>query len=389
MKKRNVMLCFGMLLILSLSFISAIAIGPGRKSYNFEPGFSETIQFVTRNDKDSRLEVYTSGVVGKYIQCLDKYLDVKSGQFQHFSCVISFPDSMTPGLHEGRVGVREALPEDSEGMIAVRTAVESIISVMVQYDGFYVQISLSADNVPAGNITTIRTIVTNWGDKTINLSLPTTIYSEGGEKVGEVRTNEKTISSLGKETLEAKWVADVSPGSYDLYTEYNHEGEVFNATGTFKVGDLKINLLGLNSSIYSREIGYFDLELESIWSESLNFDVTIVVEQKGSEIGEKTMKSQTIPAWGSGIVRFYWDIPLDNGDYTANVKISYSGKEETGSYDFKVSDKEKEVSEGLNQFILISAIVILVCVVIFFVIQKSFFKKKITVKKKLKGKKRK
>jgi hypothetical protein len=312
--KFSILIIAAILVIATLypGLVSAVGVGPGKVDISFSPNFHSTINFVALNNGDTIKEyrIYVTGELSKYVECDHTIITVQPRERYGFSCEIKLPSDLSPGVHNAMVGVIENVPPDSEGGIIVLSAVESRINVNVAYPAFYLAMTLQANNTKVNDYSYMLLDVRNWGKENVSLAVPIEIYNDKNEKVGSTITIEKNIESLKSATFKPKWLANVPMGKYTAIAKYSYGSQVFNASANFLVGDLYVNILNFTSNIPLNEIGRFDLLLESMWPEPINFETTVVVFNSSNDIIGTKKNNFTIGPWGSSNFNIFWDIPI-------------------------------------------------------------------------------
>jgi len=362
--------------VLILSNVSAIGLGPGKYEVDFSSGTSQILSFTVLNNADTpnSYRVYTKGELGEDITCSPDFVSLKARETGRFSCTLKMPNYLEPGPHRALIGIIESVP-GNVGQIAVLSAVESRLTVNVPYPDFYVTIALSVNNTKINEPTNIQVKVKNWGKEDVTSKIPIKIMS-GEDIVGNVITNEKFIESMKEETFNVEWVANVAnAGKYNAVANLVHDDKTFNASKSFLVGDLIVDIVNLTSDIYPGEIGKFNLILQSMWSEPVDVDVEIEVLKDNVSLGSKKEKF-SINGFEEKNLKIFWDTPLQEvGVYQAKVNLNYANKEKESLFNFEV--KKREEVKKLTPIVLFSfiAILIIMVFVIFFFIRKGITKK--------------
>jgi len=346
----------------SISNISAIGLGPGRYSTDFSSGASQKFDFIAVNslDKSVVFKVYVKGELKDYVTCDTESIPLNAKERKSFSCTIKMPSYLEPGPHQALIGVIESAPEGSAGQISVLSAIESRLIVNAPYPGFYVAIQISANNTKINEPASITVKVKNWGQNDATIKVPVDIMS-GDKVVGTVTTDEKFIETMQEETFNVNWVANVADsGKYIAVANLVQDNQKFNASTSFLVGDLVMNIVNFTSEMYKGEIGKFDMKLQNMWSEPVSFDLEISILKDDKSIGSKKDKFD-INGFEEKDFKIFWDTPLqESGNYKANVTLKYNGKESSSLFDFKV--RSREASDKKN--IIVISVIILIAVII-------------------------
>lgn len=354
-----------LLLVYGISLVSAIGIGPGKVPIDFVPNLQQDMSFVALNngDTDITYKIYTSGDLGKYINCSVPSLFLKVGESKHFICTIKLPNELPPGSNEGRVGIVEA-KDVKLGQVSVLSAVESRIIVSVAYPDFYLAMSIDAQNIKKNEEELFKVHVKNWGKENVTLAAPIKILDANGKFVAQVLTTEEDIPKLGEADLYAAWKANVDSGKYTALAYYNE----FNASKDFLVGEYLINIINLTSDITEGEIGKFELNLQSMWPEAITFNSELeVFDNNHTSLGSKTDEF-IIRQWQEGMFKILWDKPISPaGTYNAHVKITYGNKTTEKNFDFQVKKKPVVQMISDNKTLVYSLIGIILLLLIFII----------------------
>jgi len=367
-----IIFCF----IFIISNVSAIGMGPGKYAIDFSPGASQTLGYTALNNGDTPItyNTYVKGELAEYITCSPKSISLKAQERSGFSCIINMPSYLEPGPHQASIGIIESVPE-SVGQIAVLSAVESHLTVNVPYPNFYVAIEISVNNTKINQPTKIRVKVKNWGKESVNIQVPIQIMF-GKDVVGNVMTDTKFIETMKEETFNVDWVANVAgAGKYNAVANLVHDDKTFTASTSFLVGDLIINIVNLTSEMYPGEIGKFDLILQNMWSEPVDFNVGVEVLKENISLGSKTEKF-SITGFEEKDFKIFWDTPLQEaGNYQARVKLKYNNTEKESLFNFEVKNREESKLGGIVVVIGLVIILILIILAVLFFIRKEIIKK--------------
>jgi len=363
--------------VLIASNISAIGLGPGGYETTFSPGASQKFDFTALNNGKNPVtyNVYVKGELKDDITCSPNSLSLKGGAMGGFSCTLIMPNSLEPGPHKAAIGIIESAPSGGVGQISVLSAVEARLTVNVPYPGFYVSIKLSANNTEINKPTNIQVKVKNLGKDNITTQIPIEIMS-GEEIVGNAMTDEKFIESMKEETFNVVWVANVAnAGKYTAVANLVHEDKTFNASTSFMVGDLIINIINLTSEIYPGEIGKFNLTLQNMWSEPVDSNVEIDVLKNNTLLGSKN-DTLSMKGFEKKDFKIFWDTPLqETGVYQAKVKLKYGGKEKESLFDFEVKNREEGKKMGMAAVFGLAAILVIIILAVLFLIMRRITKK--------------
>jgi len=372
-----IVLVFLMSIICSVQ-VSAIGIGPGKTDITFSPGLVQKIDFIVQGTGGvANYDIYIKdksdgGALESMVKCDKSTIILQGGEWGEFSCTITLPSYMTPGSHEVRVGfIEKKSSAVTTGTISVLAAVESRIAISVPYDGFYPKLGIYVNNTKKNENANFLVTVKNWGNKAGTASADVDVYNENNEKVGSVKTDAKFVDTMQSDSLSAQWLANVDPGKYRATARtLVGSNEEINATTTFIVGDLLLNIVNLSSDITADEIGKFTTVVESLWPEQINFELGIqVLNADGTSIGSRK-DTFVIGAWGSKAFDTIWDNKISQpGNYKANITLVYNGKTTNGLFDFAVKEKAKTLipTQSIPQMIIWILIIIILLLAVMFV----------------------
>ena len=320
MKFFFIFLSFLLILILSLSLVSAIGVSPPKQIIDFDANEEVTVSYVIVNYGGTRgtnilMEAYGSPLA-KYVSfSQDKF--VMSGNEYQVDVTIDFPsyEELTVyGKEVIRIKASETTAPGS-GAFAVVTAVEPWLVVQIPIPGKYAEIgSFTVGNVNADENSYVSFELLNRGTKPLSGTRAELVVTD----FSGARMDRLSFSNLAIPIDSSKKLSDVvptstyPPGKYFASLNYYFNDELKPATKTteFFVGTTDVQVLNYTVDLEEGKINKVSVTLQSLWSSELRSIRASIIDFNNH--------SQAMPVIDLGpfekrVVETYIDVPLLNG----------------------------------------------------------------------------
>lgn len=397
--KNKLILLLAIFVFVSLNFVSAIGITPGRTTINFESGLSREVSFsiVNTEHKDIGVVFVVRGDLGQYITLPETYGELSSGEeSKSFSYTINLPDSFSkPGMYEGEIVALEVPKGLVQGgaTVGATVAVISQVHVYVAYPNKYLDADVNVIE-SGGKLDFVVPVVNRGKVDVVNANAVIDIYSALNEKVATLETNTLTVNSLERKELFVEWEPEVNPGKYRAAVTVRYDGEVSNLEKEFNFGEALLDILEVNVRDFQLgEIAKFDALVENKWSDDLKdaYLNILVYNDVGEIMADFKSPTYDINALSKSDLVAYWDTAgVHEGTYDGKLILKYGEKSTERNIQLKISDSELEVvgltghvlvkgggsKLNLNSLLLIIVGVLVVANIVWFVLIRRLLKKR-------------
>ena len=330
----------------------AMNIGYSTQNIDFVPNEVITLEYTAMNTMDEAMgvSILLVGDLIQYIKAEPETFELGPRGTKNFKITVSFPDAIEkPGSHRQVIMVKEERYNKHAG-INVYAAPGVPLFIHVPFEGKYLDAVLQADDAKINEPALFTIGLTNLGSQTINsVSGDIDIYSSDKTLITNVITDRlSAFEPTFAGTLSAKMeTIGFKAGKYTAkanlrYDEFSKSTEEV----TFRIGELKINIVNNTKESYIGKINKFEVLAESAWNDPVE-DVYAEVNLAGNGASFKTL-ADTIGAWEIKKLTGYLDatnIPL--GNYTIEITLHYAGKSESkdGILEIKSEPAEKEAEK--------------------------------------------
>jgi hypothetical protein len=367
--KRGLVFLFIFLIVMFVSFSSALLVTPGKKEYNFVPNLEDKITYYVTSVKSQNQEykIYTdeNAYLSEYIE-ISKDKIIGSDKFEVY---LKLPSEIEkPGEHRIPVIVEEKIDEETaETGIKTSITLKAIIEISVPYPGEYLEISLTSVDANIGEPVNFEIYMINKGKEPLNLIPYIEIYPrESNEKIKTLNFEDRFLKS--QQDMRLKKVLnteDFNAGKYRALAivEYG-KGKTAKSQSDFKLGELFINIVSYTRQIIIGGLRKFDIEIESGWNDRIDgayAEVSILDKSNKNNLAFFKTSSTSLFPWENKTISGYFE--TDNfleGFYDANITLIYYGGERGKSSSELV---EVEFIKNFPKIILIISI-ILVCLIL-------------------------
>jgi len=354
-------------MIILTTNVYAIGISPAKATFEFEPGMVRNIPFKVFNVGDHTLnaKVYLRGDLKEYFDFEPVNITLEPEEEIEFNITLSLPLNvdLDPGDRRTDI-VAEEFVEDDSGVGAV-AAVGLLVIVRVPYEGQYVDVKLTASNTEIGEGVPFLVRLESLGLETVGkVDGVLSVTDKDKKTVGTLTFTESEIIPKEIRELDLVWNSgDNKAGIYEANLVINYAGKEREAGTQFRLGDLKIEILGLDQySLIKDRINKIQIITQSLWNDEIKDAYAVM------EIGGKSTKSETFDyaRWGQGNITIYFDThDLSLGDYKAEVTLFYANLTTEKTFDVKVV---RETS--LSIYLVYGLVAVVVIVVLFFFMKK-------------------
>jgi len=357
---------------LELVVHASAVITPPEILVYFEPQYSKEYSFGVSNpeEKVMDLDIYANGDLSKYIQLLDQNVSLLPKHDMSVNFILTLPYQMEPGYHTAHINVKEKPPEKITGLQGI-SEVAFTINVMAPYPGDYLELSLNTeDNVQTGTEVKVNLFVRNFGanDEYGVKSSVEFLDIKDNKSMGILNLEPFDIVSTDSKSIYSSYpVKNWNLGVYNAIATLEYAGKTTHASKSFTVGDIKMEIFGLNQTKYEKgKINKVGIITQSKWNQIINnvYAVVSLNDQRGKKIEARSANSDFGP-WDKKEIPVFLDLKdVDVGLYNLNVEVFYMNKSEKKSFEIEVN-KSWISTLVSTQAILILIIIILVGILIY------------------------
>ena len=352
--KRWVIVVFILGILFFSSHVLALGISPAIVDVDFNPkGEYEFTFSISSDDPEQPIEVSLAGPLAKYAS-VSKEEVIGSGTFD---VRLKLPSEIeTPGPNRISVIISEKKPEGD--FIGTKIEIRGTIIVHVPYPGRYVEAEF---NIGDGNVDSFIPLflrLENKGDESIYVSSEVGIFDDKGNSIYNIPFSPLELEKGGSKNFKKIFnTTNVKPGDY-LAKAFVNYGDKINIEKNFRIGYIFVEVTNFTDSLMQNGIQKFFVDVESKWNgdiEAVYADVNLSNSTK--EIIFRTPSISLAP-WGKGILEGFVDTSQLEGEYNANIKLSYSGKETMASGKLYVYKREFNLAFvlGIVIFVILSII---------------------------------
>lgn len=374
MRWRALLVIFVFFLVLpSVSSISLRGSTVG-ETINFKPDLTKKYSWTVGSTSGEQVDVQVSksGKFSEYISLSDTLIkDLTPGESTSFSATFNLPSKVPdfePGKYRNKICVKEVKSGGKEVMSAT-TSTCAAISIRLLHSGKYVSVDLKSPNVNAGEKVPFKVIVHNLGKENIqNVGATLTIF-EKGVKIGTLSTDEVSLASKERKTLNATLsTSNYNQGKYQVMATVNYDGRTKKVNSSFKVGKLGVDILNWTKKVKTGKINEFKIQVESKWNtkiDSIHAEVLVEAPNSSGNIASfKTSPASLEPFRNTSLKGFWNTEGLSEGDYEAKIIARYLEENTTKEVTVKAERPEGE-GLGINTTYLIGAAIVVVIAISF------------------------
>jgi len=370
----KVVLLISFLLLININFVlGSVAITPPKTNLYFEPNLNKALSFgvINRIDQSLNIDVLVEGDISNYVTIKTPNITIGPRESKGVEFELSLPNDLKPGTHIEYIIVRELPNKPLTGTISTYQETAFTLNVIVPYPGDYLEIELDSDEgVQQGNDVSVTLLYNNLGINDL-LGIKTNVEFfelNGSKKIGFLNFKDFDLKSLEQSRImEYQSTKDWNLGFYQAIAKVNYAGKSINATKNFKVGDIKVEIVGLNKTRYeSGKINRIEVIAASKWNQLIgNIYVTVsLVDNNGRKLEARSATTEIGP-WDKVPIPVFLDMTgLKEGTYDLTVDLSYMDKSDTKVFKIEIF-KSLFSSIFRLETILIIVIVILAILLVF------------------------
>ena len=370
----KVVLLISFLLLININFVlGSVAITPPKTNLYFEPNLNKALSFgvINRIDQSLNIDVLVEGDISNYVTIKTPNITIGPRESKGVEFELSLPNDLKPGTHIEYIIVRELPNKPLTGTISTYQETAFTLNVIVPYPGDYLEIELDSDEgVQQGNDVSVTLLYNNLGINYL-LGIKTNVEFfelNGSKKIGFLNFKDFDLKSLEQSRImEYQSTKDWNLGFYQAIAKVNYAGKSINATKNFKVGDIKVEIVGLNKTRYeSGKINRIEVIAASKWNQLIgNIYVTVsLVDNNGRKLEARSATTEIGP-WDKVPIPVFLDMTgLKEGTYDLTVDLSYMDKSDTKVFKIEIF-KSLFSSIFRLETILIIVIVILAILLVF------------------------
>jgi hypothetical protein len=330
MKLVFILLILTLLLLMTLSFVNALGVTPGRTTIAFTTNLEKEVTFTVTNTEHKNMNVAFSveGELKDYIKISEDIAHLNANEdSKTFSYKVKLPKELNPGLNKGEISITQ-LPEgiDDPGMVISSTvSVVTQVYVNVPYPGKYIDSDINVQN-SGGNIVDFYIPVVSMGEEKINnVKAIITIY-KGDSKIFTINTNQFSLEKNERKELSAKWDAD-SDGEYNAVAEIDYDGVIKKIQKKFNVGNETMGVIGVSVNDFKLgQVAKIRVLVQNKMSDDVkNAYASLDVYDSGlKKVTSLKSENYDIPKLSNKEIIIYWDTEkLEKGEYNSEMKIDY------------------------------------------------------------------
>ena len=335
-------------------------------------------------NENLKLDVYADGELKEYINLYVTNVSLGPKEWKSVVFDLNIPVNLSPGPHVTYIKSKEHIEESDSGGIVAISEIAFTIEVKVPYPGNYLEIVLNTqDSVQAGSNIKVNLDFRNLGTNDLNnVETKVEFLDIGNNKSMGVLNFEKfNIKTTNTHHLSESYsTKGWGLGNYNAKGTIKYAGETKEVSKPFNVGDIKMDILGLNSTRYaSGSINKIGIIVSSKWNRIIN-NVYVQIELTLKDGRKVEAKSQNIDigSWGVAEIPVFLDMTdLEPGTYKLSTKLFYFDKTAERDFDIEVY---RVWYKGLLKVEFLLVLIILILLALF--VRNYLRTKKITTKKK-------
>ncbi len=383
MSRRFLILLVGLFMIGS---VLALGISPARTTIDFESNLKKSVGFDILNSGGSDIKVVFSaqGDLAEYISLpVKESIILGNEKSKSFSYELNLPPRLEPGLHTGEVFAMQLPSAGSSAgsQILATLAVVTQVHLYVPYPGKYANAKMYIYGANVGEIVKFVIPVISAGEFDLSsVRASVDIYTKAGEKIDSFNIESISVLSGERKELVYNWKSDFPIGDYVAKASLVYDEGTINLEESFSIGVEELELQEINVGDFNLgQIAKLEMLVENKWSETIGgvYIETNIFDSNGNVVSNFESAVKDIAALSKESFVSYWDTAgVREGDYDAEVSISYGDKESKKSLKFEVSENELVVvglgyvisaegrEDGTDTIIIVLVIVIVLMILI-------------------------
>ncbi|MCC7574468.1 hypothetical protein KO361_02660 [Candidatus Woesearchaeota archaeon] len=362
--KKEFLVSLFLFLIFFSGFVSAFAMSPGSHRFEYDEinGLQEDFSFILRSSSSSTIaiSVGTSHDLAEYITVNTDDIILKPGEAKKVDISLNIPPNLDEvDVKEARIIFTKKI-QDSQGFMAVTTALVARILVTFAYPGEYIIITkLAPVNVNQGEDTVVNWEVQARGTRTTGFVSTLFVTSASGEEVFS-RTFDRRFLERNERYSDSTFIPSSSflSGNFNVSLKAVSFDNEVESSRILRVGEEDISLKSFSPSNFSvGEIVMFSFVVESLWNGVFSNVYGIL------DIGNAstTTKSVKLDAFGEvNVDKQYIDLrDLDEGIHKGSLTVFFDGKSKVFDVELVALSSSRSVS-GVVIWLSVSILILLI-----------------------------
>lgn len=327
--------------------VGALGITPGRTTFDFVPGKSESVNFeVLNSEGDSSFVVFAKGEFENNILLSDVAFDISAGEgSKSVSYTLNMPEILSPGTHKTDIVVTR-LPKksgNSDAYVGATVAVVTEVVVNVPIPGKYAEAELNIMAPDAeGKMNFVIPVWSRGEFDLVDVRATVELYSSLNEKVGEIFSNRIAIPSGQRKELIATWDAKVASGPYRAVASVLYDEQTLSLEREFSVGSKKLKLENVEVNDFKLgEIAKFEILVSNEWTDVVEgvFAEMEVYNEDGAVSANFKSPTYDISSQQKELMLAFWDTKgVKKGTYDSTLFLKYGKSVEQQNLKLEVDD---------------------------------------------------
>ncbi|NIA03890.1 MAG: hypothetical protein GWP09_00890 [Nitrospiraceae bacterium] len=320
--------------------VLSLGLSPGNFNViNYKPGEQVNVSFSIINNINEAIEVDASIIrenLSDEKEDLIPFITLEKKRFElgpkesvksYF--IFNTPTNLTPGIHKAYLKIVE--DRKQIGQVGARAAVINSIKVKVPFDGYYIETGLNAPDIKINSTGTFVVRASNYGTQEINsLYADIRIMNLENKTIATIKTpTYHDLNTFGTVNLKSYFEAkNIGEATYKaIATVYYDDRKKDTNYDTFRIGDIKVNLLNWTRRIKSGQIDRFNLTLKNEWNTPVTLNTEVSVKNKTSlkQVYYIKTPDYTLKPWQTMVIPMFIDATNINPEnYSLNIKVYYA-----------------------------------------------------------------
>ncbi len=351
-----------MLTLLHSSY--AVILSPPSYDIEFKPNGVYDCGFGVKNTASNAMDfsLYTEGDLNSSIRLSEDSATIEPNVWHGFSCTLTLPGDLTPGLHPNSVVVMEGKAE--KGMVGAVAGVKMLLNVRKPYPGKYVEADLQVPDSQINKPVNFRLLLTSRGSEAIDSAKASfRVYAPTGESLATIPTDSIGIPPGDIQELTASWIHGEA-GVYRVVADVAYDGSSLRTERDFRIGDLLIRIMNVSApDVKPDSIARVFVSTQSLWNERIDdvYASLTVKDSGGNPVASAESPSTPVSPWESKVLTLYFDTSgLKPATYDLAVSLRYSNKTSEASGSIRV------VKPFPTTVVLVAVIIILALLALYF-----------------------
>ncbi|HII16767.1 TPA: hypothetical protein HA361_02535 [Candidatus Woesearchaeota archaeon] len=360
MRERHFLTAVLMLMLLPAAY--AVSITPSKIDIQFEPGYSK--EFIFRTWGAEHIAIYKKGDLAEYVTLNQTSVEGKGD----ILVSIALPEKLdAPGKHTILIGAVETGAD--QGIISAAAAIQTPIYVMVPYEGYYIEASLSTADASDNESIPFEIHVRNIGTEDIKRLAASLAISALQESSESVRRETQAAELPAGESIDFHVelpAGALGPGSYRAVADIGYDAYSLTRKQEFRVGELSVELLDYPKMLYNGTINKVELVVASRWNGPIEHAYAeIDIGGSAPLIQNARTPPFSLKPWETKSIEAFIDtssVPV--GTYAMAITLYYAGKETLVRDTISIIEKQEKAGILLSplNLALIAAVILLIII---------------------------